>query len=763
MPGIREILSYLVGGGGKPGDDANLTPEQKEGKDVQKWSLALEHSKKFVDDWHKQGTRAVSAFLDDRSGQNERIVPSYRLNLFHSNIQTLKASLFAKLPKVEADRRFLDPNDDVARVAGEMITRILQNDMNDPDDGLEEVLKAALEDRLVPGLGCARMKYDLEETPAVEASVDPATGMPVPETPATKADEWCEPVYTHWRDVLWNPCRTAAELTWKAFRAYMDKPAVEKRFGKEVAEALSYNTNGPRLNQEKTNEIEKNDPQAEVWEIWDNDTKMVYWYSKGYQKFLDQKPDPLKLDGFYPDGRWMVANTSTSKYLPKPDYEMAKTLYLEIDELESRIALLTAACKVVGVYDRQSKDIQRMLTEGVENQLIPVDNWAMFAERGGLRGQVDWLPVEAVVNALQVLTNQQLSRINQLYQVTGFSDIMRGQASTAGTTATEQRIKAQFGSVRIQALQDEFATFASDLLNKKVQIIQRYYDPQRIVELSNVANTPDAQLAERAVALIKDFDSFNIRIAIRAESMAQIDYDQLREERTGFLQAVAQFMGQAGPLIEQKPEAAPFLMQLLQFGVSGFKASSEMEGVIDQGIAALKQAEEAKAAQPKQPSPEEQKATQDMKQAEQQAALDAEKQKQDTANAQQLAEQQLAAARQKAELDTEKTRDDMARESQKFNLEMEQMREEHKFKMEEMQAQLRVKTGGVQDQLDEIQSPLVKQLSDSHSALLAHINSVSDGLSSKLAEVAKAATAPRKKTPVRNNAGAMVHVIDEVL
>src|SRR5690349_2607143 len=113
------------------------------------------------------------------------------------------------------------------------------------------------------------------------------------------------------------------------------------------------------------------------------------------------------------------------------------------------------------------------------------------------------------------------------------SDIMRGPASAAGTTATEQKINAQIGSARIDALQEEFATFASDLLNKKWQIIRRFYEPERIIKLSNIENTPDAQavgpdgipLLQAAIALIKNPDEFDMRVSVRAESMAAVDMD----------------------------------------------------------------------------------------------------------------------------------------------------------------------------------------------------------------------------------------------
>lgn len=68
--------------------------------------------------------------------------------------------------------------------------------------------------------------------------------------------------------------------------------------------------------------------------------------------------------------------------------------------LTQRIGLLTEALKVVGVYDASQPAIARMLNEGVNNTLIGVDSWAAFGEKGGLKGTVDFLPMEQVVSAL---------------------------------------------------------------------------------------------------------------------------------------------------------------------------------------------------------------------------------------------------------------------------------------------------------------------------------------------------------------------------
>jgi hypothetical protein len=667
---IRDHLTKLVTGRLPDGAASLEEREEKDKlaaaqfKEVQYWNKELDLAETFVRDWHDDADRAVDNYLDDY-GDSLPTRPKYRLNLFHANVTTLMSIMVSQTPKVEADRRFADPNDDVGRVAAEMMTRLLQNDMNDPDDTYVTVLRQALQDRLLAGLGVARVRYSMTE----EGEGDLAA----------KKDEWCDIEYHHWRDVLWSPCRTPAELRWKAFRVYMTKAEVIARFGEEVAEHIPYSSRGANL--EPENGAEGNVTQGEahsqaaVWEIWDKPSKTVRWYVKGYDKFLDKKDDPVGFDGFWCDPPWLVANVTTKRYLPKPDFMLASDLYEEINELEARVALLTKACKVVGVYPANATEIGRLLTEACENQMIPVEAWAMFAERGGLKGQIDYFPVKDVVEAIAVLSTQQQMRIQQLYQVTGMSDILRGQATTQGVTATEQRIKAQFASTRIQFLQEEFAVFATELLNKKVTLIRKYYDPERIKALSNIMSTPDAQFADQAIALIKDESAFNCRVVIRAESLAQIDYDSLKQERGEFMNAVSAFLGNAGPVLEQMPDAAPFLLELLKFQLAGMKGANQMEGVIDAAIAGLLKKQEADAQKPPEPTPEER-----AEQAKVQGQMQIEQGKA------QIEQQKMQAQFQ---MDQEKMRAELAMKQREMDMKLRQMEEEHRMDMAKLMLDIR--------------------------------------------------------------------------
>jgi hypothetical protein len=663
LESLRDTLTYALTGK-RP--DKERTPEDEEFDSVAKWTKELELAEKFVTSWHSDGDRVVDQYLDEH---NESLPtrPKYKLNLFHANITTLMSIMFAQMPKVEADRRFADPNDDVARVASEIMTRVLQNDMNDPEDTYIQVLRQALQDRLLSGLGVARVRYGMEEKEVPEEGVEYDDETPVP---TEKSDEWCDMEYVHWRDVLWSPCRTEAEKTWEAYRAYMKKDEVIARFGDDIARAIPYKSRGPSLdpNNGKAAEIDQGDEaQAEVWEIWDKTTKCVYWYVKGYGKFLDKKENPMELTGFWPGPRWMVANLTTKKYIPRPDFMLAADLYDEINELEARIALLTKACKVIGVYASNAEELKRLLTDATESNMVPVENWAMFADKGGIKGMVDYFPVKDVAEALGIVVTQQQLRIQQLYQVTGMSDILRGQATQTGVTATEQKIKAQFASTRIQFFQEEFATFASELLNKKVDLIRNFYDEQRILELSNILETPDAEHAQAAVALIKDKRKFNCRVVVQSESMAMVDYENLKQERAEFIGAIGQFVGQVQPLVESQPATAPFMLELLKFGLAGLKGSRTMEGVVDRMIAQIEKSEREKAGKPPEPTPEEK-----VEQMKVQGQIQV---------AQAKGQADLVKAQQEFQLEQQRMQAELAMQREEFALKQQQMQETHRMDM----------------------------------------------------------------------------------
>jgi hypothetical protein len=664
-----------------------------------RWNAEFSVAEKEQKKWLDQGKKVVHRFLDDKRGDDNNFGDlSSMLNLFHSNIIMLQAMLYGSLPKVEVDRTFSDADDDEARVAGLILTRILNQDIQAAGEDYSSVLRAALQDRLLPGMGSARVKYDFKsETKTTEAILHPETGEELaPEVEEESiTEEWVDTVYTHWTDQLWSPARTYGELRWKAYRAFMNNDELVKRFGDKVAEALPKNQK--TLGRDKESRDDAVDPQTEVWEIWDKSRKKVDWFVKGYHKILDSQEDPLELEGFWPDPPPMIANVTTTKWIPRADYMLAQDLYREIDKLQTRISLLTDACRNVGFYDKSNTGVKRAFEEGIENDLIPVDNWAMYAEKGGAKGVVDWVPLESVARTIEILTAKQTEKIQQLYQVTGMSDIMRG-ASQPYEAAATSKAKVQFASIRVQALQDDFARFASDLQRLKVEIIQKFYQPYCIKQQSNIMYTADGQdegLVDRAIALIKDPKRVQWRVTIRPESLALADYAQLKADRTEYINVLALFMQSSAPLVQLDQSVTPILLELLKWGLAGFKGSNEIEGVLDKAVALFQK----KADNPEQkPDPEAMKVQAEMQKMQMEGKMAQEEHAAKMQLEQQKGQQAMQEAQQKFQLEIMKMKAEIQQDQQKFMLEMKQMMMEMQFKKQELSTEVQAKRIEQQDQ-----------------------------------------------------------------
>jgi len=571
------------------------------------WSQEIKASQDMLEDFQKEGDIVNSRYLDDRKTNltvsRSEAPGAFRLNLFNSNVKTVSSMLYGKLPKIEADRRNASQNDDIGRVAAETMERLLMLDLGDNGKEYDAIFRAVLQDRLLPGLGCARVRYEVE----TEADVSLATvdGEPVEGGAQVMKNESAPVDYYHWSDVLWGWARTFAHVPWIGFRSYLTKDEVRARFGDFAADNVTLKQQKATGAEDDTGDKADNSEwmKAEIWEIWDKDRREVVWWSKGVTKVLDTKKDPLQLTGFYPCPPFFMANPTTSLYRPTSDYHMAQDLYNEIDVLQTRIAIITEAVKVVGVYSAGEDGIKRMFKEGVENDLIPVDNWAMFAEQGGIQGAIDWLPIAEIAGVLDKLRALRDETIQLLQQVTGMADVMRGSLDNQYEGVGQTKEKAKYGSIRIQALQDEFAVFVTDLMQIKAEIIARHFSPETIIKQSNMEFSPDVELLPQAVQLIKTPESARIRITIRSETLAMQDYAQLREERAGYLNGLSTFLQAATPLIQQDKRSLPFLLEMLKWAMAGFKGSSEIEGVLDQAIETMQQPDE----KPEKPDPEEQR------------------------------------------------------------------------------------------------------------------------------------------------------------
>lgn len=607
---------------------------------------------------------------DDRSASGNEAA---KFNILWSNVKTLEPAVYARMPKADVSRRFTD-NDPIGRVASLLIERTLDYEIEHYTD-FRSAMHNCVQDRFLGGRGVSWVRYDphitAQEVEITEDVPDPQDNTTADET-AEEIEYECSPTdYVYWKDFGHSSARTWEEVTCVWRWVYMTKDALKARFP-DTWEKIPLDT-GPESLQRNVRGEKANNDRAKIAELWDKETGEVYWISKHLTEFVDVRSDPLELEGFFPCPKPLYATTTSDSLVPVPDFCLYQDQAKDLDILADRIDGLIKALRVRGIYDASIPELQRLLTEGDNNTLVGTAKWGSFSEKGGLKGTIDLLPLDTIAAALLQCYQAEANIKSTIYEITGISDIVRGQGA-ASETATAQQIKGQYAGLRLKSMQEEVALFASDLLKIKAQIVCSKYQDQTILAYSAAQqlSAEDQQYIDPALELIRTNPLRSFRIEVAADSLVQIDEQQTKADRLEFLNYAATFLREAVPAGQQVPEMVPAIVGMLKFGIAGFKQARQIEGVLDTALQQLQQKAAQNAANPP-PNPELQK-LQAKAQADAQAAqVQAQTDMQIEAGRMQM-ETRMETMRLQAE-----TQADQQRQMFEARLEMQQMQMDQQF------------------------------------------------------------------------------------
>lgn len=591
---------------------------------VQRWLAEIKAYDKEFSKWRERASKVVRRYRDEPMEENTETSAlderAKRFNIFWSNVQTLGPALFSRIPRAVAQRRNKD-QDDISTAASEILERSLQWTLE--EGGFAETIKAARDDYLIPGRGQAWVRYEPvygPEQPGPDIAVhqegeqwfgDDGQPMEIKDQNAIKTqadgvstipgEPFCPVVeeilhfdYIPWQDFGHTPAPRWDLVTAVWRRDLLTRDQLEKRFGEKKSTATTLTKLAPNMDEDIATKFGDVFKRAEVYQIWDKNARKAIWISPGYLEGpLDILEDPLKLRDFFPCPKPLYATMTTNTLVPVPDYTEYQAQALELDLLTQRIDRLAAAMRVVGAYDSSFPALEKIL-KGSDNDLIPVDQWAMFAERGGLQGVISFLPIKEVAETLKLLIEVRNQIKQDLYEITGLSDLVRGQ-NQASATATAERIKGRFVTLRLQDRQDELARFCRDLLRIAGEILSEHFSDQSLIEISGWMSSPNAkaagaqlpQLLQAAFALLRDDCRRTFKIDVETDTTILEDVELEKSMRVEFLQAVSGYLQNAMPAIESYPALGPLLAEMLMFGVRAFSKGQNLEMVFERAIQEL--------------------------------------------------------------------------------------------------------------------------------------------------------------------------------
>lgn len=573
---------------------------------AQQWIDKLARYDRAFKTWEKRAKTITERYrdYDHKDGSKKN---SADFNILWANIQVLMPATFARVPRPDVSRRWRD-NDPVGRVAALLLERALTFEIDHYPD-YKASMKQSVLDRFLGGRGTSWARYEANiagGAPADQVTDDASA-------PPEYVDKECAPTdYVHWKDFKHEPVRTWEECTWVSRDTYQTRAELVKRFG-EDGKLIP-------LDKKPQSALEANDKAAGadqpslglVQEIWDKTTGTALWLSPSLGRILDERPDPLGLEGFFPCPQPLYATLTNDTLVPVPDYKMYQDQAKQLDKLAAKIDGLIEMLQVKGVHDAAVPELARLFKEAGNGDLIPVNNFQVFAEKNGLAGSIDIFDISPIVAALNEAYQAQEGIKQTIYELMGVSDITRG-ASDPQETYGAQKLKGQYGNMRLRSKQDEVVCFATSLLQLKAQIMCQHFQPQTFLKAAaaDQLSPEDQQLIPQALQLLMGERAFNpeassdsplrsFRIEISSDSMVQMDEQQEKGERLEFINTFTGYMEKVAPAVQENPQLAPLAVAMLKFGVSGFKVGKTMEGIIDQMLDQMVK----QAAQPQPPKPD---------------------------------------------------------------------------------------------------------------------------------------------------------------
>ena len=558
---------------------------------AQYWHIELNNADKTEEDWRRRGRKVIERYRDERNVDTYGMGSEKKFNILWANTETLKGALFAKMAKPDVRRRFPDNNPvtkDIARVIER--TLAYANDVYNANKPIE----SALEDYLLPGRGVVWVVYDpvfVKEMVQMEQINEMGERVIIEVEEERVAEQRCYFDYVHWEDYRENPAKRPEDVSWKARRHLWTRDELkDKGFSNVEDIPLDWSPDSDEENYE-AEEVFK---RAEVWEIWDRVKYKRYYVARNYDKILRVDDDPYELQDFFPTPTPMIAVRTNDTSVPIPEFTLYQDQAEELDRVTTRISNLIEGLKRRGVYDASVPELSHLANAG-DNDFIPSENFSLLAQKGGLAGVFQQEDISPIGMVLQGLYQQRTQILEIIYEVTGISDLLRGNTK-ASETATAQQLKAQFGSMRMRKRQEEIERYIRDLFRIKAEIVAEHYEPEILQAITNIQVTPEM------IQIMRDDKLREYNIDVETDSTVFADENAEKQTRIEFLQAMGGYLEKAIAISNANPMLTPIAFQSLRFLVGAWKVGREFEEIIDQTEQQIMQQMQQAMQAPPQPS-----------------------------------------------------------------------------------------------------------------------------------------------------------------
>lgn len=391
-------------------------------------------------------------------------------NIFYSNVQLLKAYLLTNNPKPEVERRFIKKiaNNKLQYNTYLEIANILEGVLSyyTEEEDFVIKLKDAIENEVKVGRGVFWVEY----TPIISKAINPQT---------MQEEEFISDrkITLHslgYEDYACSSSINKQQIWWKARRHLLSK--------EELKDQFNYEANEDELNFSCGKDSDRK--LAEVWEIWDKTSKKRYYILAAATKneFLKVSDNPYGIARFFPCED-LTGLTNGKNIIPIPEYELYRKKAILLDELSQKSDLLEKKINYVITTDMTNQDNVANMQNAGEGDIITLQTPNPMAT-GNNAAYLGYLPIEQALKLAEHREVKKAQLKQDIYDITGIADIMRG-ISDPNETATAQKIKGVFGSLRFQDRQKQVQDFVVNIFEILAEIICENWDAETLQEITS--------------------------------------------------------------------------------------------------------------------------------------------------------------------------------------------------------------------------------------------------------------------------------------
>jgi hypothetical protein len=471
----------------------------------------------------------------------------------------------------------------------EKVASILERalDFEVSESGLGEVFKEVVQSGLLTGFGLPRVTYKPQFV-----MVPDEFGIPQQQIGFQKLEVEC----VDFDQVVFEVTKKAKDRRWMAYCHYYNGKDLQEKLGlsSENCAMQSYNVSGE-------NQADNTAQMCKVWEVWDKDTRMVFYVVDGYAEAVKVTADPYKLENFFPSPQPLAFLKRIGSTVPLPEYVAYKKLAESLERISSRIDKITGYIKVSGVFDSGSSDLSGLLT-ATDGEMLSANMMAL-GEKGGLSKVFELLPMVEIAQTLRELIAQREQIKQAIFEITGISDIMRG-STQASESATAQRIKGNFGTLRIQERQKAVANCVRDTIEIMGELIANHYQPNVLMLMTGEELPMQAPMPQvdpmtgqpmpmpeaeptwpEVMQVMRDDSVRQFVIDIETDSTISADEEAEQKQAVELVTAVTTYITQMAPLVQTGAVPQDVAKELLMVAVRRFKGVRAFEDALDKWAA----------------------------------------------------------------------------------------------------------------------------------------------------------------------------------